>query len=117
MRPATLPRPAVVLALASLLLAPPVAAAQQAAPDDTTLRAPIPTVAAARVGASAADAAPAPARADAGRHQRLPVIFYGALGAAAVTAAVLHVDPDSGGYRDGWTTSRTRPCTRSPPGP
>ena len=40
---------------------------------------------------------------------KLPVVFYSVLGAAAVTAAVLHVDPDSGGYHDGWNTATDFP--------
>jgi hypothetical protein len=104
------PRLALIIAFVPLLLAPAVSAAQQAAPDDTTVRAPIPTVAAARVAASpASDTASAPARVTATRRERLPMIFYGALGTAAVTAAVLRVDPDSGGYRDGWTTATDFP--------
>jgi hypothetical protein len=58
-------------------------------------------MAAARVGAAHGPAAR--------RHDRLPVIFYGALGGAAAAAAVLRVDPDSGGYRDGWTTATDFP--------
>ena len=43
------------------------------------------------------------------KRDRLPLVFYGALGAAATTAMVLHVDPDSGGYHDGWTTATDFP--------
>jgi hypothetical protein len=43
------------------------------------------------------------------RHERLPMIFYGALATGAAAAAILHVDPDSGGYRDGWTTATDFP--------
>jgi hypothetical protein len=56
---------------------------------------------------NAARAAVAPARVQ--RRDRLPVVFYGVLGSAAVAAAVFHVDPDSGGYRDGWTTATDFP--------
>jgi hypothetical protein len=57
-----------------------------------------------------ADAAKAAARAPrTTRSERLPRVFYGVLGAAAVTAAVLHVDPDSGGYHDGWNTATDFP--------
>jgi hypothetical protein len=53
-------------------------------------------------------------RAAAGRaraHKRaaLPLVFYGALGGAALATAVFHVDPDTGGYRDGWTTATDFP--------
>jgi hypothetical protein len=67
------------------------------------------TVATATAGptTSAARAAVAPARME--RRERLPVVFYGVLGSAAVAAAVFHVDPDSGGYRDGWTTATDFP--------
>ena len=41
--------------------------------------------------------------------ERLPLVFYGALGAAASTAFILRVDPDSGGYHDGWTTATDFP--------
>jgi hypothetical protein len=36
-------------------------------------------------------------------------VFYAALAGAAGVTAVLHVDPDSGGYRDGWTTATDFP--------
>jgi hypothetical protein len=39
----------------------------------------------------------------------LPMVFYGALGGAAVATAVFHVDPDTGGYHDGWTTATDFP--------
>jgi hypothetical protein len=55
---------------------------------------------------SARAAAP---RARGDRHNKLPLVFYGALGGAAIVTAVLHVDPDSGGYRDGWTTATDFP--------
>ena len=44
-------------------------------------------------------------------HKRdtLPLVFYGALGGAAVATAIFHVDPDTGGYRDGWTTATNFP--------
>lgn len=44
-------------------------------------------------------------------HKRdtLPLVFYGALGGAALATAVFHVDPDTGGYRDGWTTATNFP--------
>jgi hypothetical protein len=43
------------------------------------------------------------------RRSALPLVFYGALTAGAATAAVLHVDPDTGGYHDGWTTATDFP--------
>jgi hypothetical protein len=39
----------------------------------------------------------------------MPLLFYGALGGAAVSVAVFHVDPDTGGYHDGWTTATDFP--------
>lgn len=35
---------------------------------------------------------------------RLPAVFYGALAVGATVTVLIHFDPDSGGYRDGWTT-------------
>jgi hypothetical protein len=55
---------------------------------------------------SARAAAP---RARGARHDKLPLVFYGVLGGAAVATAVLHVDPDSGGYHDGWGTATNFP--------
>ena len=83
------------------LLAPNVASAQQAAiVADTAPPAIVPSADAARVGI-------APARTQ--KHDRLPLVFYGALGGAAVAVAAFHVDPDTGGYRDGWTTATNFP--------
>ena len=65
-----------------------------------TIVAVIPTAEAARV----AVAVPASKT-----RNRLPIVFYGALGVGATTALALHVDPDSGGYRDGWTTATDFP--------
>ena len=65
------------------------------------------TVAAAIPTAAAARAAVVTTRTD--KRDRLPLVFYGALGAAATTAMVLHVDPDSGGYHDSWTTATDFP--------
>ena len=91
----------VTLALVCSLLAPNMAAAQQAATvADTAPRAIVPTVDAARAGI-------APARVQ--QRDRLPLVFYGALGGAAVAVAAFHVDPDTGGYRDGWTTATDFP--------
>lgn len=102
---------ALLLAATGLLLTrSPLLAQQPAFPDsaaipDTTVhllladstRTSGPSLAAARVAARGV------------RRDRLPVVFYGALATAAVTVAVLHVDPDSGGYRDGWTTATDFP--------
>ena len=76
------------------------AACQQTAPPGDTVSAGIPTAEAARSALSTAAAK---------RNDRLPLIFYGVLGAAATTTMVLHVDPDSGGYHDGWTTATDFP--------
>jgi len=96
------------LVLASHLARSGIAHAQQATAIDT-LAAAIPTREAARAGA-AMQAAPAhPPEAKRTRRERLPTIFYGALAGAAGAAVILHVDPDSGGYRDGWTTATDFP--------
>ena len=80
---------------------PHAAAGQQSASAADSLQTPaLPRADAARTGAS-------PQRRK--RHDRLPLVFYGALGGAAVGAAVFHVDPDTGGYRDGWTTATDFP--------
>ena len=89
-------------AFACTLLAPRIVSGQQpAVPMDTIAPAVGPTAGAARAGV----ATPATKK----RHDRLPLVFYGALGGAAVTAAVFHVDADTGGYRDGWTTDTSFP--------
>ena len=96
-----LTRLAAILALACSLLAPTAAAAQQATTvADTAPPAIVPTTGAARAGV-------APARVQ--KADRLPLVFYGALGGAAVAVAAFHVDPDTGGYRDGWTTATDFP--------
>jgi hypothetical protein len=83
--------------------------AQQSSVTDS-LRPAIPSIEAARVGSSAADAAAATApSAVKQRRDRWPLVFYGALAGAAGVAVALHVDPDSGGYRDGWTTATDFP--------
>jgi hypothetical protein len=98
-----------LLALSSLALAPSAARSQQAAADDT-VRAAIPRVEAARVGATLATASrSSDATRAARRREKLPLIFYGALTVSAGAVAVLHVDPDSGGYQDGWTTATDFP--------
>ena len=91
----------IILAFACSLVAPNVAAAQQAtAVADTAPVAVVPNVNAARAGI-------VPARVE--KRDRLPLVFYGALGGAAVAVATFHVDPDTGGYRDGWTTATDFP--------
>ena len=57
--------------------------------------------------ARAAQAAVSAARVE--RRDRLPVVFYGVLGAAAVTAADPARRSGSGGYHDGWTTATDFP--------
>jgi hypothetical protein len=94
------PRSALILALASVVASSRVARAQAISVMDSTQGAAIPS-------ARAAQAAVSAARVE--RRDRLPVVFYGVLGAAAVTAAVLHVDPDPGGYHDGWNTATDFP--------
>jgi hypothetical protein len=88
------------------------AGAQQASVSDS-LRPAIPSIEAARAGAPAAQSSSSAAAdgtsATSRRHDRLPIVFYSALGTAAGAAAMLHVDPDSGGYRDGWTTATDFP--------
>ena len=75
-----------------------------------SLRPTIPSIDAARAGASSATAGPAHASNGVKqRRERWPVVFYGALAGAAGVAVALHVDPDSGGYRDGWTTATDFP--------
>ena len=92
---------ATVASLVSLLVVPQLAVAQQATMvTDTTKFPNAPAAEAARVGVT-------PARTK--KHNKLPFVFYGALGAAAATAAVFHVDPDTGGYRDGWATATDFP--------
>lgn len=95
------------LALVSRLAGSGIAHAQQATID--TLAAAIPTREAARAGAPPSTAPANTPDAKPSRRERLPLIFYGALAGAASAAVVLHVDPDSGGYRDGWTTATDFP--------
>lgn len=92
---------AAAASFAGLLLVPRIAVAQQATMATDTTKFPNPP------SAEAARVAAAPSKAK--KHDRLPLIFYGALGAAAAGAAVFHVDPDTGGYRDGWTTDTDFP--------
>jgi hypothetical protein len=67
------------------------------------------TIAAAAAVIPTADAARAALVKGTRTRDRLPLVFYGALGAAASTAFILRVDPDSGGYHDGWTTATDFP--------
>jgi hypothetical protein len=101
--------PPLSLALVLLVIRCRVSGAQQAPASDSA-RAAIPSVDAARVGVGLASAAATTASdATHNRRNRLPVIYYGALAGAAGATAVLRVDPDSGGYRDGWTTATDFP--------
>ena len=94
-------RLAAIIAFVLLVTVPSAGVSQQASTSlpDTSFRVPIPSVESAR----AAVATRARGR------DKLPLVFYGALTAGAVTAAVLHVDPDTGGYHDGWTTATDFP--------
>ncbi|HUQ80982.1 MAG TPA: hypothetical protein VM076_07595 [Gemmatimonadaceae bacterium] len=94
------PRLSVCLPLILLVVLPRLGSAQSVVTADTVIVPGIPTAHAAQVAATAARTS--------GR-ERLPIVFYGVLGAAAVTSAVLHIDPDSGGYRDGWKTATDFP--------
>ena len=96
-------RSALILTLCALGALSRDAVAQAAPAGDSVLIAAIPTTQAARAAASSVPTARSRTR------DRMPSVFYGVLGAAAVTAAVLHVDPDSGGYRDGWNTATDFP--------
>src|SRR6186713_3125432 len=95
-----LPRSALLLALASVVASSHAGRAQAVSVTDSTQVAAIPSAQAAQVAVSGAHVE---------RRDRLPIVFYGVLGAAAGTAAVLHVDPDSGGYHDGWNTATDFP--------
>ncbi len=103
------PRLTCALAFVSLsLLAAAPAGAQGTVSD--SLRAAIPSIEAARVAAPASSGLePSETNASARGVGRLPIVFYSALAGAAGIAAVLHVDPDSGGYDDGWTTATDFP--------
>jgi VanZ family protein len=94
---------AALIAFTLLLAFPSAGASQQSAvsPPDTTVRASaIPSVESARAAISAPRAR---------ARNKLPIVFYGMLATGAVTAAVLHVDPDTGGYHDGWNTATDFP--------
>jgi hypothetical protein len=90
-----------IIAFAVYLVVPRVGVSQRSATaPDTLAGSPIPSVESARAAAATPRAK--------GR-DKLPLVFYTALTAGAVTAAVLHVDPDTGGYSDGWTTATDFP--------
>ena len=95
-----MPRCALLLALVSVVASSRAGRAQAAPESDSTRVAAIPSALAAQAAVSAARVE---------RRDKLPLVFYSVLGAAAVTAAVLHVDPDSGGYQDGWNTATDFP--------
>ena len=97
-----LSRLSAILAFVLYLATPSAGVSQQsaAALPDTSAQEPIPSIESAR-------AAAATPRAKA--RDKLPLVFYGVLTAGAATAAVLHVDPDTGGYHDGWTTATDFP--------
>jgi hypothetical protein len=91
----------VITALAALFPALHSARAQQSTAAEDSAHSPAgPTSSSARAGAH---------RARVERHDRLPLVFYSVLGSAAVATAVLRVDPDTGGYHDGWTTATDFP--------
>lgn len=82
----------------------------QQTPVSDSIHPAIPSLDAARSGTSTATVAPVGASKEVKRQRdRWPVVFYGALAGAAGVAVALHVDPDSGGYRDGWTTATDFP--------
>lgn len=96
-------RAAAIAVLAITVTVSRPAAAQQSAAD-SVIAPPVPTVNAARP----ASVPTAAARSAEGR-DRLPAVFYGGLAGAAAVAFALHVDPDTGGYHDGWTTATSFP--------
>jgi hypothetical protein len=88
-----------IASFATLLLAPHFTGAQQVTTPPDTIRFPTgPTAEAARVGVAQAKT-----------RDKTPLVFYGALAGAAVSVAIFHVDPDTGGYHDGWTTATDFP--------
>ena len=89
-----------VFAFVLSLIAPTVGVGQQMATADTSAHLAIPSVESARAAAAAPRAQ--------GR-DKLPIVFYGVLAAGAATTALLRVDPDTGGYHDGWTTATDFP--------
>lgn len=97
-----LSRLSAVIAFVLYLVVPSAGVSQQSAtvPPDTSAQSLIPSVESARAAAATPRAKGRP---------KLPIVFYGTLTAGAVTAAVLRVDPDTGGYHDGWTTATDFP--------
>lgn len=93
-------RLAAIIAFVSVAASRVAAGQQMAPPADSTAQPAIPSTDAARTAATIVRAKP---------RSKAPLFFYGALGAAAATAAVLHIDPDSGGYHDGWNTATDFP--------
>ena len=93
---------AAIIAFVLYLAVPSAGVSQQSASvmPDTSVGSAIPSVQSARAAAATPRAK--------GRN-KLPLVFYGALAAGAVTAATLHIDPDTGGYHDGWTTATDFP--------
>jgi hypothetical protein len=90
-----------VLAFIALSLTPYDARGQQPTAAADTIQTPSgPTADAAQVGVT---------RPVVKHRSRAPLVFYGALGGTAAAIAVFHVDPDSGGYNDSWTTSTDFP--------
>lgn len=98
--PCMLPRFPFVIAVAACAALPRLSPGQSRAAVDSSISPGIPSAQAARVAASTVVRK---------QPDRTPLVFYGVLGAAAVASAVLHVDPDSGGYRDGWNTATDFP--------
>ena len=90
------------LAVAVLLVPSVVEAQAETPPADSAQSHSLagPTVSATRAAASAAHVR---------KRDALPLVFYGTLGGAALATAIFHVDPDTGGYHDGWTTATDFP--------
>ena len=84
------------------LVLPSAGLSQQSAtfPSDTSAQSLTPSIETARAAAT---------RSRTTGRDKLPIVFYSALTAGAATAAVLRVDPDTGGYHDGWTTATDFP--------
>jgi hypothetical protein len=95
-----LPRITTFTALVAIAALPQLSAGQSGAVADSSISTGIPTLQASKVAAVAATKQ---------HRDRTPFVFYGVLGAAAAMSAVLHVDPDSGGYDDGWSTATDFP--------
>lgn len=97
-----LTRFAVITLLASSFFAPDCAHGQQSVTADDTIVKQVPGPASSSIRAGVSHSRVA-------ERDRMPLLFYGVLGGAAIATAVFHVDPDSGGYRDGWTTATDFP--------